>query len=66
MKKIIITGGAGFIGSHLIEKLINPNAEPPKRKTDSRRKKVKKSFRKFHKMTFKSGRKKTKKNLNAR
>ena len=51
---------------YLIEKLINPNAEPPKKKTDSRRKKVKKSFRKFHKMTFKSGRKKTKKNLNAR
>ena len=50
----------------LFEKLINPNAEPPKKKTDSRRKKVKKSFRKFHKMTFKSGRKKTKKNLNAR
>ena len=49
-----------------IGKLINPNAEPPKKKTDSRRKKVKKSFRKFHKMTFKSGRKKTKKNLNAR
>ena len=46
---------------YLIEKLINPNAEPPKRKTDSRRKKVKKSFRKFHKMTFKAGRKKTKK-----
>ena len=52
---------------HLIEKLINPNAEPTKRKVDSRRKKVKKSFRKFHKMTFKSGRKKNnKKNLNAR
>ena len=47
---------------YLIEKLINPNAEPPKRKTDSRRKKVKKSFRKFHKMTFRSSRKKTKKN----
>jgi superfamily II DNA/RNA helicase len=46
---------------YLIEKLINPNAEPPKRKTDSRRKKVKKSFRKFHKMTFKASRKKTKK-----
>ena len=46
---------------YLIEKLINPNAEPPKRKTDSRRKKVKKSFRKFHKMTFKAGRKTTKK-----
>ena len=45
---------------HLIEKLINPNAEPTKRKADSRRKKVKKSFRKFHKMTFKSGRKKRK------
>ena len=29
---------------YLIEKLINPNAEPPKRKTDSRRKKVKKSL----------------------
>ena len=27
MKKIIITGGAGFIGSHLIEKLINTNVE---------------------------------------
>ncbi len=51
---------------YLIEKLINPNAEQPKKKTDSRRKKVKKSFRKFHKMTFKSGRKKKKKNLNAR
>ena len=25
MKKIIITGGAGFIGSHLVEKLINRN-----------------------------------------
>ena len=47
---------------YLIEKLINPNAEVPKRKTDSRRKKVKKSFRKFHKMTFRSSRKKTKKN----
>ena len=46
---------------YLIEKLLNPNAEPPKRQTDSRRKKVKKSFKKFHKMTFKSGRKKTNK-----
>ena len=46
---------------YLVEKLINPDAEKPKRKTDSRRKKVKKSFRKFHKMTFKSSRKKTKK-----
>jgi superfamily II DNA/RNA helicase len=46
---------------HLIEKLINPDAQPPKKKTDSRRKKVKKSFRKFHKMTFKAGRKKAKK-----
>ena len=27
MKKIIITGGAGFIGSHLIEKLINTEVE---------------------------------------
>ena len=45
----------------LIEKLINPDATLPKKKTDSRRKKVKKSLRKFHKMTFKSGRKKTKK-----
>ncbi|MDA8710692.1 DEAD/DEAH box helicase [Alphaproteobacteria bacterium] len=46
---------------YLIEKLLNPNAELPKRQTDSRRKKVKKSFKKFHKMTFKSGRKKTNK-----
>ena len=46
---------------YLIEKLMNPNIEPPKRQTDSRRKKVKKSFKKFHKMTFKSGRKKTNK-----
>ena len=46
---------------YLIEKLLNPNAEAPKRQTDSRRKKVKKSFKKFHKMTFKSGRKKTNK-----
>ena len=46
---------------YLIEKLLNPNAEPPKRQTDSRRKKVKKSFKKFHKMTFKSSRKKTNK-----
>ena len=46
---------------HLIEKLMNPDAQPPKKKTDSRRKKVKKSFRKFHKMTFKAGRKKAKK-----
>jgi superfamily II DNA/RNA helicase len=46
---------------YLIEKLLNPNAEPPKRQTDSRRKKVKKSFKKFHKMTFKSGRKNTNK-----
>ena len=46
---------------YLIEKLLNPNAEPPKRQTDSRRKKVKKSFKKFHKMTFKSGRKKNNK-----
>jgi ATP-dependent RNA helicase DeaD len=46
---------------YLIEKLLNPNAEPPKKQTDSRRKKVKKSFKKFHKMTFKSGRKKTNK-----
>ena len=46
---------------YLIEKLLNPNAQPPKRQTDSRRKKVKKSFKKFHKMTFKSGRKKTNK-----
>ena len=43
----------------LIEKLINPDATLPKKKTDSRRKKVKKSLRKFHKMTFKAGRKKT-------
>ena len=27
MKKIIITGGAGFIGSHLIEKLLNRGVE---------------------------------------
>jgi UDP-glucose 4-epimerase len=27
MKKIIITGGAGFIGSHLIEKIINTEVE---------------------------------------
>ena len=40
----------------LIEKLINPDATLPKKKTASRRKKVKKSFRKFHKMTFKSRR----------
>ena len=46
---------------YLIEKLLNPNAEPPKRQTDSRRKKVKKSLKKFHKMTFKSGRKKNNK-----
>ena len=46
---------------YLIEKLLNPNAQPPKRQTDSRRKKVKKSFKKFHKMTFKSSRKKTNK-----
>ena len=46
---------------YLIEKLLNPNAEPPKRQTDSRRKKVKKSFKKFHKMTLKSGRKKNNK-----
>ena len=46
---------------YLIEKLLNPNAEPPKRQTDSRRKKVKKSFKKFHKMTFKLGRKKNNK-----
>ena len=45
---------------HLIEKLINPDAQPPKKKTVSRRKKVKKSFRKFHKMTFKSRRKSNK------
>jgi superfamily II DNA/RNA helicase len=51
---------------YLIEKLINPNAEPPKKKIESRRKKVKKSFRKFHKMTFKSGRKKNKKSLKSR
>jgi superfamily II DNA/RNA helicase len=51
---------------YLIEKLINPNAEPPKKKIESRRKKVKKSFRKFHKMTFKSGRKKNKKILKSR
>ena len=36
---------------YLIEKLLNPNAEPPKRQTDSRRKKAKKSFRKFRKKT---------------
>ena len=42
----------------LIEKLINPDATLPKKKTDSRRKKVKKSFRKFHKITFKAGKKK--------
>ena len=42
-------------------KLMNPNIEPLKRQKDSRRKKVKKSFKKFHKMTFKSGRKKTNK-----
>jgi len=47
----------------LIEKLINPDATLPKKKTDSRRKKVKKSFRKFHKMTFKAGKKKLKKKL---
>ena len=46
---------------YLIEKLLNPNAQPPKRQTDSRRKKEKKSFKKFHKMTFKSGRKKNNK-----
>lgn len=46
---------------YLIEKLMNPNIEPLKRQKDSRRKKVKKSFKKFHKMTFKSGRKKTNK-----
>jgi len=33
---------------------LNPNAEAPKRQTDSRRKKVKKSFRKFRKKTKKS------------
>ena len=44
----------------LIEKLINPDATLPKKKTASRRKKVKKSFRKFHKMTFKSRRKSNK------
>ena len=27
MKKIIVTGGAGFIGSHLIKKLIDNGAE---------------------------------------
>ena len=48
---------------YLIEKLINPNVELPKKKANSRRKKVKKAFKKFHKMTFKSGRKKTKKKI---
>ena len=32
---------------YLIEKLLNPNAEPPKRQTDSRRKKVKNHLKNF-------------------
>ena len=27
MKKVIVTGGAGFIGSHLVEKLIDNGTE---------------------------------------